>query len=527
MGGSYAANVPSLNDVAHRHTDLSDADLDRMHLLLADWQLLADLAFSDLVLWLPTWNGSGYVVAAQMRPTTGSTVFGDDLVGTFLPRGRRPLLDQALEQGRVVRSRNDHALAPAEAVPVKGADERVVGVIARHADPALSRIPGRLETAYLEIADRLSRMLADGTFPSPGGLEGLESSPRAGDGLLRLDVDGVVVYASPNALSAYRRLGLAADLVGAPLEAVTRQLVPRRGPVDEELATVAAGRAARGIEVEGKGTTVQLRSIPLMVGADRIGAVILIRDVTELRRRERELLTKDATIREIHHRVKNNLQTVASLLRLQARRIASPEGREALEEAVRRVGSIALVHELLSTTPEEAIAFDDVARRVLLMVAEVAAGGAQPAVRPVLKGTFGVVPAEIATSLAVVLSELVQNAVQHGFATVAVPSGAGAASGERSYSVDEAVAAGSGATPQNGRGAVAGTVEVWASRAGDTLTVEVIDDGVGLPEGFDLAASDQLGLQIVRTLVEREMGGELTLEGRPTHGTRAVIQMQI
>src|SRR5205823_3499982 len=139
----------------------------------------------------------------------------------------------------------------------------------------------------------------------------------------------------------------------------------------EDLVAVAGGRTARGMEVEGRGTTVQLRSIPLLAGRARVGAVVLVRDVTELRRRERELLTKDATIREIHHRVKNNLQTVAALLRLQARRLDEPEGRHALEEAVRRVGSIALVHELLSTTPDESVPFDEVADRVLAMVADV------------------------------------------------------------------------------------------------------------------------------------------------------------
>ncbi len=88
---------------------------------------------------------------------------------------------------------------------------------------------------------------------------------------------------------------------------------------------------------------------------------MLVRDVTELRRREEQLLTKDATIREIHHRVKNNLQTVAALLRLQARRTAPPEAREALRESVRRVTSIALVHETLSQTLDESVAFDSIA----------------------------------------------------------------------------------------------------------------------------------------------------------------------
>ena len=73
-----------------------------------------------------------------------------------------------------------------------------------------------------------------------------------------------------------------------------------------------------------------------------------MRDVSELRRRDRLLLSKDATIREIHHRVKNNLQTIASLLRLQGRRLASVEAKQAIDESVRRIRSIALVHETLA-----------------------------------------------------------------------------------------------------------------------------------------------------------------------------------
>jgi two-component sensor histidine kinase len=87
--------------------------------------------------------------------------------------------------------------------------------------------------------------------------------------------------------------------------------------------------------------------------------------VTELRRRERQLVTKDATIREIHHRVKNNLQTVSALLRLQARRIEDPGASQALLEAVRRIASIALVHETLSSSPDSSVAFDDVLDRLV------------------------------------------------------------------------------------------------------------------------------------------------------------------
>lgn len=100
-------------------------------------------------------------------------------------------------------------------------------------------------------------------------------------------------------------------------------------------------------EVEHRGVTLSLRAIPLRNESKRWGALVLCRDVTELRRREKELVTKDATIREIHHRVKNNLQTVAALLRMQSRRMSSADGKQGLEQAMRRVSTIGSVRSQL------------------------------------------------------------------------------------------------------------------------------------------------------------------------------------
>ena len=207
--------------------------------------------------------------------------------------------------------------------------------------------------------------------------------------------------------------GLTADLVGKQLGPLTARLCAGRVPRDDSLMVAASGRAHAETEVDANGSVVQLRTIPLIVDGERAGALILLRDVTELRHRERELLTKDATIREIHHRVKNNLQTVAALLRLQARRLHAPEARAALDEAVRRVGSIAMVHETLSHVPDEVVDFDDIAGRVAMMAVEVSAPEAR--VTPRLLGEFGLLPALVATPLALVLTELLQNALQHGF----------------------------------------------------------------------------------------------------------------
>ncbi len=140
---------------------------------------------------------------------------------------------------------------------------------------------------------------------------------------------------------------------------------------------------------------------------------MLIRDVTEVKRRDRALLSKDATIREIHHRVKNNLQTVAALLRLQARRTNNAEGREALIESVRRVSSIALVHDALSMSVDEEVNLDEVVDRILPIMNDVATVDTPIRINRV--GDLGVLDADRATALIMVITELVQNAIEHAF----------------------------------------------------------------------------------------------------------------
>ena len=316
--------------LARAHTDLSTADVEWLSMLLADWQIIADLSFADLVLWLPAADGSGYWAGAQMRPTTGPTAFVDDIVGSFLGAGRRPLVDVALREGRIAREGDpewrDDVPVRVEAIPVRRGD-RLIAVVARNTNLQGVRTPSRLELSYLQTATELSQMIALGAFPFPGQRSDHADTPRVGDGFIRVDAAGLVTYASPNALSVYRKLGLTGDLAGQSLAGVTRSLVPAAMRPDEETVSAVLGaRQPRDTELDAANATVILRAIPLRPAGRHVGGLVLLRDVTELRRRDRELVTKDATIREIHHRVKNNLQTVAALLRLQARRIGVPEG---------------------------------------------------------------------------------------------------------------------------------------------------------------------------------------------------------
>jgi two-component system, sensor histidine kinase PdtaS len=468
--------VSTLADLVRARTDLGPADVDRLHRLVGEWQLVADLSFADLVLWCRTLEG-GWLAVAHMRPTTGPTAYPHDVVGSELATPDR--VERAWRDGRIVREGEPewrHKVpVRQEAVPVRDGD-RTIAVLSRDTNLASARMPSQLELTYLTAAGELLQMVSEGSFPFSHAPDP-EGSPRVGDGFLRLDRTGHVVYASPNALSASRRLGVTGDLIGAHLGHTISRLSAGPG-LDEPrgsaaVAAVLRFREPRESEVEGRGTTVLLRALPLVPGGELRGAVVLLRDVTEVRRRDRQIMGKDATIREIHHRVKNNLQTVAALLRLQARRMTDPAARAALEESVRRVASIAVVHETLSRALDESVAFDGIADTVLAMCAEVAAPESQ--VRVVRRGSFGVLTAEVATPLSMVLTELVQNAVEHAFA---------------------------------GR---AGVVEVLVTREAGRLEVVVADDGSGLPEGFDLLGSPRLGLQIVRTLVDGELRGTLEL----------------
>ena len=494
--------MPTLDEIARAHTDLDTDELAWLQLLLADWQIVADLSFADLVLWLPDRDGRGFWAGAQQRPTTGPTALLDDVAGTFLPQGRRNLLDTAYETGRLAREGDPAWVFDVpvrqEAIPVRRGG-RVFAVVARTTNLLGVRTPSHLELTYTQTASELTRMIARGAFPVPGPRSDHADTPRVGDGFIRLDARGRVSYASPNALSVYRRLGHAGDLVGQELAELTRNLVPPRDRPDEEtLSAVLGGRVARDTEVASDGMALILRSLPLAPDGEPVGGVILVRDVSDLRRRDRELVTKDATIREIHHRVKNNLQTVAALLRLQARRMGNEDARLALEEAVRRVGSIALVHETLSHTDEQHVAFDEIADRLGRMVADVGGIGHAVAVRR--EGTFGILNSDTATPLAMVLTEVLQNAVEHGYRQLDVTDS------DR-----------------------VGRIAVEVRRAVGRLHVVIEDDGVGLPDGFDPDQSTSLGLSIVRTLVESELDGQLTLGAAhmTTTGTRVEIDVPV
>jgi two-component system, sensor histidine kinase PdtaS len=485
--------MSTLSELLAAHTALTGGAVEHLQRVVAEWQLLADMSFADFLLWVPV--GEEFLCVAQARPTTAPTAHPQDMVGVRTPAREAGQLRRAMAEARICRDEDPrwHLEVPVrtETIPVRhrpGTDAgRVVAVLSRDTNLAMPRVPSPLEIAYLGSGSDLCQMVADGTFPAPASVAGADTSPRAGDGLIRLDAHGLVAYASPNAQSAYHRMGHATDLVGLRLADATRALVLDpfdAGEVAARIGSALGGRHSSRMEVRTRGAVMLVRALPLRPRGDAAGALVLVRDVTDLRRRDMALLSKDATIREIHHRVKNNLQTVAALLRLQARRTPIPEARRALAESVRRVDSIALVHEALAASVAELV------DRVLPAIGDGATAESRAKVRR--EGSLGALPAALATPLVLVLTELVHNALAHAYDP-----------------------------------GVTGEVVVSARRSAAALDVVVADDGRGLPEGFDADSADGLGLQIVRTLLESELDSALVLRARSGGGTEAVLRLPL
>ena len=213
------------------------------------------------------------------------------------------------------------------------------------------------------------------------------------------------------------------------------------------------------------------------------------REIRQRERAEGEADALNAIAQEMHHRIKNNLQTVADLLSLEMSRAPRPEVHESLRDSITRIKSIAASHEMLSV---ESVSVTDITELSKRVVETTRRSMVRPDQRIEVRvtGPDVYLGSKQATAFALVLNELVSNAIEHGF-----------------------------------RERTEGHIEVELDWDGSDVWLRVQDDGAGLPEGFDLKTSRGLGLQIARTLVEKDLRGRLALTAKG-EGTTAWVLFQ-
>jgi len=440
--------------------------------------IFADLSHADVLFFCEGIQPNTATVVAQASPHTVSPIHQELFLGRQIGKKNEPSVFEVLGKRKFVRSFKTVVFRGApiiqEIYPVAGGDDRVFAVLCVETNALEYERQRKKSPVFRKALARLQKMVV-ARFDV--GLRNLLPMGEH-DGLLVVDFSGYIRYISGIAENLYRKLGYTESLLGTHVS-----LVQNTGAVFTQ--AVESGRAVQR-EVEERGLIWVQKSVPLFesetgvfaLGSERwnpTGALLVIQDITEQRQKEQALKIKSAMIQEIHHRVKNNLQTIAALLRMEARRTNSSEVVQMVQDSVNRILSIAVVHEFLSRDEDSIINIREVSQQILR---EVIQGILDPhkniALR--LEGPNLYLPAQRATSCALVINELLQNAVEHGFV-----------------------------------GRDVGEVAIRFDDAGDEMVIEITDNGVGLPESFDPATTRQLGLRIIHTLVKEDLRGKLEL----------------
>lgn len=459
-------------DLCRKITGLTTAQIETLDFNAGILQLVADLAHAQVTVYALARQENLLVIVAQAKPNTSFIQRKPNLLGTTVNASEEPLVWRTITAGEHITGQREWALGMEvlgmQTFPLYDAKGGIIGVVSfeySFEDAAAGDHATVIETAHMLL-----------TSPRVGTAETIYRALTTRDGIIIVDDRGQIVFANAAASSIYKVFGLG-RIIG-------RRIYERQ--VNIRLAQKAANtKQPQEAELEVGNIILTQRAIPIVRGNQTVRTIVIVADITEIKKKEKELLVKSAVIQEIHHRVKNNLQTIASLLRLQARRTKSAEVKAALRESVNRILSISIVHEFLSQQDAEYIDVAEVAKNILDLVIQ---NMLEPDfnIQTVFNGEKIVLPSDQAISLALGINELIQNSIEHGFV------------GRRE-----------------------GVIGVDMAITKDAYQIDIWDNGVGLPPDFSQRGSSSLGLQIIRTLIEHDLGGTFRLYSED--GTHACI----
>ena len=457
-------------ELCRNETNLSAMQINLLQRINTTLPFIADLVMANIGLYVYAKKNNSFLIVDYIKPHTAYTPFYHSNRGAIQPIQEEPLIKYTMDTGKSMSGKREWSWGKFVEMHTEAILDSfgVVAVVSFEMEPSVAKIDGYsylYHTACSLIA-YAHRELDINMF----------TTMTPSDGIIIADKNNRIVFANAAALRIYNILGVI-NLIGHHLfehqlsRRIIKETISNDKPYEKELSSDSI--------------TIVRRDIPIKQGGNLLCQIVVISDVTEVRKKDKEILIKSAVIQEIHHRVKNNLQTIASLLRLQARRSDSTEVKDALKESVNRILSISVVHEFLSQQQEEMIDVTKVTRNILNLIA-------QNMLRPdfnlttEFSGGTIVLPSQQASNLALIVNELILNSIEHAFAETD-----------------------------------SGTIGLKISHTADKYILDLYDDGPGLPIGFEKKRSKSLGLQIIRTLIEDDMEGKFELYNN--NGTHAKI----
>lgn len=470
--GIAVGESSTITKLCHQYTALTAMQTEQLKRLSVCLPFIADLAHAYLCLYVKPRMSNKLLVLRHCSPHTFFSDIEPTGEGSMVASIEEPLIMAVFSKGRFMHGQREWRFGinlDMYVYPIKFGSE-VIGVVSLETGHSYS-----MSSNYHQLLDTAVFLLE--YAKKPVDKEQFRTM-LPGTGIIIADHSNRIVFANLSATRIYRALGIN-SLVGCRLP-------------DRELSTMLHKETIDSSrpyerEIQIRDFVLVQRDIKLEEAGELQRRIMLLSDVSELRKKEREIKIKSAVIQEIHHRVKNNLQTIASLLRLQARRSKIPEVKSALQESTNRILSMSVVHEFLSQQAAEEIKVIEVTKNILNAVAPNMV--AQDfALSYAFDGPEVILPSRTASNLAVIINELILNSIEHGFA-----------------------------------GRNHGTIGLHTEENPDGYVLELYDDGSGLPEDFDLNRSRSLGLQIIRTLVTDDMGGEIEFFNQQGTHARIVI----
>jgi two-component sensor histidine kinase len=473
---------------------LSEGDRELLGRIRCALPIAADVSRSDIFLFIP--DGEQFCVAVHARSHAMATLYEEKQAGRCLTHDERPWMWEAVTKGmyesRILKEIPEVRTEVQQQIwPVLGENGRpiaAVGVCTNAVELARHK---RRSRSFQRALVQFFSMLARGEFKGCGTLPPFTDR----SGIIFVDGLGRYRYLSGIAANVYRRMGYLDDLRLRTVDEVAagdHDLVRRAW---EEQTCIFSESVVRN-------RILQRSVIPLFgqpdhltlwerlrwgqKSGDRYGALLLVNDITEERERDQELKVKSAMIKEVHHRLKNNLQLLISVMRMQARRAQTDEAKELLGEAMNRLLSMSVIHESLSYSEGDTLNLKDVVMQIVPQTQMSLVGPHRHIRIRVEKADDIVLPTNKVTTCALVFNELLLNAVKHGF-----------------------------------QEQQSGEIRIYLYDRGDQVELIMDDTGQGLPEDFSPEQSASIGLDIIRTLVQDDLKGTITFTTRSEGGARA------
>lgn len=468
--------MKTIAELCKTYTTLTDEDIAIIEDIARHLQFMADICQADVFIDCPTEDPDRAVVVAQASPTTARSLYRSSVVGHMALSRNEPAVQFGLVTGLpVVKHRGvsqEGTAMQQNVIPIKNRQGVTIGVLIKEEDITEQIEQEKQVELLLETTGQLSDTLlraamAENQVPS-----------LMHEGMILIDEKDRVRYANARAVEIFQHIGIRHSIKG--------ESARRLFDGDWSLAGLQHRGGMRFEEMKIAGKIILLKAVLIYGKQKPLGAIILIRDITELKEKEKQLLIKSAVIKEIHHRVKNNLQMISSLIRMQMRRSDSMEVRTVFRESINRINCIAVIHEILAQDGLETVNFRDILDKLSRTVVASLAAPDQ-CIEISFDGMFMELPPDKATTLSLIVTELLQNSIIHGF-----------------------------------KNADRGRITITCLRPQERVVLTVTDDGCGI--GYDgyRSRSDHLGLKIVETLVTNDLEGQLYFKDNG-NGTTVMI----